>query len=342
MLRVRTVRMRSVENIEYRDTSRAAWRDEDREMSSPEFGITMPMTGLVQFAREAERSGYDYLTSGDHVAFHSPQSNAFVALSVAAGATERIKLLSSATLLPLYPAALVAKMAAMLDSASGGRFNLGVGIGGEYPAEFEACGVPVSQRGARADEALAVIGRLLRETSVTFEGRFSHLHDVTIEPRAVQEGGVPIWVAGRKEAAMRRAARFGDAWMPYMYSPDQLRRSMETLDSYLPEFGRQPGSVRGAIFAWAAVDHDGTYARRLASEVVGEVYNQDFSRLIDRYFIVGSPAECRARLREYADAGASAVMLNLACRQEDMEGMLRLFAEEVLADVRTTKAASTV
>ena len=89
---------------------------------------------------------------GEHVFFHVPCSNAFISLAVAAGATTELKLMSTITLLPLYPAVLAAKQAAALDVASGGRFHMGIGVGGELPREFEASGVPVSERGARTPQ----------------------------------------------------------------------------------------------------------------------------------------------------------------------------------------------
>jgi alkanesulfonate monooxygenase SsuD/methylene tetrahydromethanopterin reductase-like flavin-dependent oxidoreductase (luciferase family) len=110
-------------------------------------------------AQRIEALGFDVLGCGEHVSFHGDTANGFVSLSVAAGATSRIQLMSTITLVPLYPAALLAKLGAALDVASGGRFMLGVGVGGEYPNEFEACGVPVKQRGSRTDEALEVLHR---------------------------------------------------------------------------------------------------------------------------------------------------------------------------------------
>lgn len=295
-----------------------------------EFGVTLPFVDIADFARRAEDLGYQYVTSGEHVTFHGPQANAFITLSVAAGATERIKLLSTVTLLPLYPAALAAKMAAMLDVASDGRFNLGVGIGGEYPGEFDACGVPVRQRGARVDEALAVVSRLLSGETVSFEGRFNRFRDVSILPRPIQAPRPPIWVAGRKDAAMRRAARYGDAWMPYMYTPEQLRHSLETIRSYLEAEGRSPQSVRGALYTFVCVYPDGARAKRVAAEVVGEIYRQDFSRLVDRYIVAGTPEQCQARMEQYVEAGASAVMINLACPDDERIEMMERFARDVI------------
>src|ERR1019366_10010317 len=91
-------------------------------------------------ARLIEESGFDYLTCGEHVMFHGPTMNAAIVLAYAAAVTKRIKLLTAISLVPLYPPALLAKMTATLDQVSGGRFHLGVGVGGEFPTEFDACG----------------------------------------------------------------------------------------------------------------------------------------------------------------------------------------------------------
>src|SRR5882757_352164 len=106
-------------------------------------------------ARWAEAAGFDQVAIGEHLFFHGPTTNGFVALAAAAGGTERIRLLSALTIAPVYPLAVLAKLVASLDQASAGRFDFGVGVGGEYPPEFVAAGVDVRERGARTEEQLA-------------------------------------------------------------------------------------------------------------------------------------------------------------------------------------------
>lgn len=307
-------------------------------MARLEFGVSflrqLWTTDIPGLARRAEEAEFDYLACGEHVIFHGPIPNAFIALAVAAGVTQRIKLLSAATLLPLYPAVLVAKITAMLDVASGGRFNLGVGIGGEIPAEFEACGVPLAERGRRSDEALVVISRLLSEQNVSFSGRFNRFSDVSLQPAPLQKPRPPIWVAGRKEAAMRRAARYGDGWLPYLYTPDQLRQSIETIGQYVKGYGRKLNDIRAGIYTFITVYADSAKAKRVAAELVGENYQQDFSKLVDRYLVAGTPEQCRQRLREYSQAGAQMVLMCLACPPEDIDATLRLAATEIMPEFR--------
>jgi probable F420-dependent oxidoreductase len=304
-------------------------------MAKIEFGTALPSaTGIAEFARRAEDLGFDFLGCGEHVMFHGPVSNTFISLSVAAGVTKRIKLLSSVVLLPLYPAAIVAKMGAALDVASGGRYNFGVGIGGEFPKEFEACGVPVNQRGARTNEALAVISKLWAEKNVTFEGKFTKLNGVTIEPAPLQKPRPPIWVAGRKEPAMRRTARYADGWIPYMYTPQQLHESIETIYRCGKEYGRDMSTFTPGLFIFASVHPNGDEARRMCAEKLGKQYNQDFSKLVAKYALAGTPEECQKRLKEYLDAGAKMVILPSACRPEHNDENLRLLAKEVIPAFR--------
>lgn len=277
---------------------------------------------VVGAARRAEELGYDFLACGEHVFFHSPTPNAFVALAAAAGATSRIRLLSALTILPVYPAALAAKMAATLDRVSGGRFDLGVGVGGEYPAEFAAVDVPVTRRGRRTDESLDVLTRLFAGERVTFGG-----HEVVLDPLPLQRPRPPLWIGGRKEASMRRAGRFGDVWVPYMYSPEQLAAGLVTVADAAAEHGRS--GVEGAVFCWTGAGRDGVAARRAAVETLGRVYGQDFGPLAERYVPSGTPEQVVARLREYVDAGARSIVLVPACADVDRAAMVELFAQEI-------------
>lgn len=294
-----------------------------------EFGISMRLLKEVKVeAQLAESLGYDYLLTGEHISFHGPTPNTLISLAAAAAVTERIKLLSGIVLVPLYPPALLAKLIATLDTVSHGRYCFGIGIGGENPREFEAVGVPVKERGARTNEALEVIDRLLTEDKVSFEGRFTTLDRITIAPRSKERP--PFWVSGRKEAAMRRAARYGDAWLPYMYTPEMLADSMTKIAGFTEEAGRPAGSVRGAAFAFTCVHEDRDTALNMCNKVLSTTYAQDFTDLVGKYAIAGSPEVCRARIQEYIDAGARTIVFAQGCPAGYMEDNVRLLAEEVM------------
>lgn len=286
--------------------------------------------GVAGEARWAEQAGFDLVTAGEHLFFHGPVSNAFITLAAAAAVTERVRLVSSLTVLPVYPMVLAAKMAASLDGVSRGRFELGIGVGGEYPPEFAAAGASVAGRGARTDEALAVLVRLLSGETVTARGAFGELDGLRLDPPPVQRPRVPLWVGGRRPAAMRRAGRFADVWMPYMVSPDSFAHSLTRARDYAQDFQRDASALAGALFIWGSVGADPGRARREAVHTVSGIYRQDFGPLADRYLLHGDPDQVTARLAEYAEAGASTVIFSPACAPERRREVAALFAGAVL------------
>ncbi|HEY0935607.1 MAG TPA: LLM class flavin-dependent oxidoreductase [Trebonia sp.] len=293
-----------------------------------------PLAGVPALAAGAEDAGFDLIACGEHLFFHGPVPNAFVALAAAAGATTRIRLLSALTILPLYPAAVAAKLVATLDGVSGGRFELGVGVGGEYPAEFAAAGVPVAERGRRTDEALEVLARLLPGQPASFGGAYTTLGGQRLQPPAVQQPRPPVWVGGRREASMRRAARYADGWLPYLITPERLASGMDTVRAEAALSGRAPGAVRAGVYCWAATDADGHWARRTAAATVSAIYQQDLRPQAGQYLLAGTPAEVSARIAEYAAAGAQTLVYAPACERDDLARVVRTFAEDVLPGLR--------
>jgi probable F420-dependent oxidoreductase len=298
-----------------------------------QFGVSLRSPyDVASVAQRIESLGFDILCCGEHVTFHGDSANGIVSLSVAAGATKHIKLMSAITLLPLYPPALLAKMGAALDIASNGRFILGVGVGGENPKEFEACSVPVKQRGSRTDDCLEVLERVWAETNVSYQGRYTTLDDFSLKPLPIQKPRPPIWISGRKEVAMRRAARYGDGWLPYMYTPEQLADSIEKIKAYGDEIGRDLSDFKPGLFIFTNVQEDSKTAIAAAAEALGKQYAQDFSQLVYKYALAGNPDECRARLNEYVDAGARLVLLSPACADQDLDDNFQATAEGIVAN----------
>ena len=281
-------------------------------------------------ARAAEAQGFDLIACGEHLFFHGPIPNAFVALAAASSVTHTVRLLSSLTILPLYPAALAAKMASTLDCVSNGRLELGIGVGGEFPPEFAAVGVRLEERGPRTDEALEIVKRLLAGEAVTAHGKFGVLDGMSLNPPAVQRPHPPIWVGGRKQAAMRRAGRFADVFMPYMMSPDTFRDALRTARAFAEQAGRDPGDLSGAIFLWGSVDEDGDRSRREVIESVSTTYNQDFTALASRYLVHGTSSAVLDRLEEYRQAGVETVIFAPACSAERRTDVVDAFAQAVL------------
>jgi len=283
--------------------------------------VRFGFTGLGQREEVAalEALPIDSLWVGGHVASPNPSPEVMVALARLGALTERVRIGTSILLLPLYPPAIVAKQIADLDRATGGRVTLGVGIGGEYPAEFRACGVPIGERGPRTDEAIGLLRRFWTGEPVTHHGRFYPVEDVRIHPAPAQPGGPPIIVAGRQPAAMRRAALLGDGWMPYLYSARRYAASVETVRAAAAEAGRDLSTFEWFAFVFVNVDADGDRAREETAEFIGGTYRQDFTAMVSSGAVAGTPAEVTEQLQAFVDAGARHFILATATRSRAWE-----------------------
>jgi probable F420-dependent oxidoreductase len=270
----------------------------------------------------------DSIWTGGHIASPNPSPEAMVSLARISAVTTRVRIGTSILLLPLYPPAIVAKQIADLDRATGGRITLGVGVGGEYPQEFRACGVPISERGRRTDEAIPLLRRLWTAEPVSHDGPFYPMTDVKVHPAPAQPGGPPVVVAGRREPAMRRAAKLGDGWMPYLYSPRRYAASVSRIRQHAEDEDRDLTGFGWFAFVFVNADPDGRRAREQAARALGGTYNQDFRDMIDRVAAVGTAEEVRQRIQDFVDVGARHFVLVPAAGEGDPDLIIsRLFHE---------------
>jgi probable F420-dependent oxidoreductase len=193
------------------------------------FGLGANLASLERWAQLAEALSYHFAMVSDHVAvtpdvqsrYPAPFYDPFVALAWLAGVTKNLELGATVIILPYRHPLLTARMAANIDRLCRGRFILGVGVGWAKQ-EFEALGVPFEQRGAIANEYLAVIKKCWTNDVVSHDGRYVSFREVHTGPRPVRSPHPPIWVGGHSEAAMRRTVRYGDAWHPIRFRMDWL------------------------------------------------------------------------------------------------------------------------
>src|SRR6266508_339032 len=160
-------------------------------------------------------------------------------LSYIAGRLRKMKLGTSTLVLPTRNPIVLAKELATLDFLSQGRLFPAFGLGGDDSKDLQAVGVSKKERAARADEMIALMRRLWTEENVTFEGKFYSVHDVTITPRPWQKNGLPLWIGGRSEAALRRTGRLGDGWLVSSASPAEVESGIKSIRDYATEAGRQ-------------------------------------------------------------------------------------------------------
>ena len=312
-------------------------------MTSPNlyFGIGASL-GTAQTASQArwmEELGYEYFSSGEHYMRGSPPGPtqaSLTLLAVAAGATEKIRLLSAILLAPFYHPLVLAKLTTTLDIASGGRLTLGIGIGGEFPMEFESAGLDVKQRGRRTNECLEVLTQLWTQDSVSFKGRHFQLEDAAINPHPVQQPHPPIWVSGRREPAMQRAVRHGNGWMPYFYDPSRYRDSVAKIQRFASEANRDLSQFQWAFMPYISIYPTVEEAAQVAANELGGryLYSSEFIDIVHRYCLLGPVDNCVARLKEYIDAGARHIIFSVSCPREDRVRHIETIAKEIIGQFR--------
>src|SRR6478672_510269 len=218
-------------------------------------------------AAAAERCGFATLWSGEHVVMVDRSASRYpysddgqiavpaqadwidpiVGLSFAAATTSTIGIATGVLLLPEHNPVHLAKQAATLDSLSSGRLTLGIGIGWSRE-EFDALGVPFERRGARTAEYVAAMRTLWRDDVASFSGEFVGFDSVRVNPKPVADSGIPIVLGGNSDAALRRAAAWGDGW--YGFNVDGVAAVAErvtTLRALCRESDRSPEELQLAV-----------------------------------------------------------------------------------------------
>jgi probable F420-dependent oxidoreductase len=302
------------------------------------FGVQLgghhPRERQFALAQRVEALGYESVWSGDHVSFHNPLYESMTLLSAYAALTSRVRLGTAVYLLALRPAAIAAKVTATLDALSGGRFIFGVGVGGENPKEFELCGVPHAERGARVTEAIDAVRTLWRDAPATFKGRFTRFEGVSIDPKPVQQPGPPIWIGGRSDAALVRAGRQGDGWMSYVVQPERYAQSLDKIRSAAQQAGRTLDHFVAAHLAFVTVGRDYETAKATWVRALSTRYAQDFEPLAKKYGIIGTAEQCAEQIERFRAAGCTYVLVNAIGEPEREGEQLERVAADVLPRFR--------
>lgn len=230
----------------------------DLGISLPSMGPLATAEAITAVAARAEQLGVDSVWVSEHIALpvehdsRYPYSGSgrptftaqtawldpFVALTVAAAATSRVRLGTSVLILPLRPPLLVAKAAATIDRLSGGRLVLGVGSGW-LREEFEVLGVPFAERGRLTTEAIATLRACWGDDPVQLDGR----PPFAMSPKPVQGARLPIVCGGHTDAALRRIAACADGWQPII-DPDGFAARRAALERFMGDAGRPMGELR--------------------------------------------------------------------------------------------------
>ena len=200
-----------------------------------------------------ENNGFDDVWLSEHHFIEDGYLPSILPMAAAIAArTKWIRIASGVILIPFHNPVRLAEDIAVVDVISGGRLELGIGVGYKLE-EFESFGVPFKERGSRTNEALDIVRRLLDGETITFKSKFFDLNNVKITPEAIQRPHPPIWIGGFTQAALRRAVRYGDGFTV----PDANR---DVYDRYIAELKKENRPIDNVRFAsgfqWLLVSND--------------------------------------------------------------------------------------
>jgi probable F420-dependent oxidoreductase len=286
---------------------------------------------MLDTARLYDRVGIDRLVVSDHVVF-GEQLDAYgrpelggarggkqptgpdghwleplTALSVIAGVTERVRLATGILLAALRRPVVLAKTAATLDVLSGGRLDLGVGVGWQRE-EYEAAGLDFDRRGRALDHTLEVCTALWTERVARYQSAELAFDRIHMMPKPLQPGGVPIWTSGTVNArVVDRLCRFGLRWIPWGDDAGEIERAIGTMRERIAAAGTSPdglqvvANLRVRKGDDAAIDLDATMAP------VPRLVAAGATDLRVRLPMQEPNAEIEARLRDFVAAFRAAV-----------------------------------
>jgi probable F420-dependent oxidoreductase len=282
-----------------------------------------------RFIELCEKSSIDSLWFSERLSSPVFVPEAMTTMAAIAARTTRLKFGPSVLVTPFRTPALVARELAMIDYLSNGRMLPAFGIGVEQEREFLAAGVPFKERGRRTDEAITIIRRCWEEKEVTFAGEFWKLDRVSVLPKPVQQP-FPLWIGGKSEAAMRRAGRMGDGWIPSFITPGEMKTGVDKTQAYAKEAGREvPADHFGTLFYYN-LDDDPARAHASAAPFVPRGRVDDATLAQCTAF---GPADLiRERLEQYVAAGASKFILRPMCPADAMLDQLARLASDVVTD----------
>jgi probable F420-dependent oxidoreductase len=246
--------------------------------------------------QQVEADGFDSIWLADHLIYRDPGDDrgiweSWTVLSALAEATTRVEIGPLVACNSFRNPAILAKMATTLDEVSGGRLILGVGAGWNEP-EYQAFGLPFDHRVDRFEEALQILGPLLREGHTDFTGRYYQARDCLIDPRGPRPAGPPLMVGGEGPRMLSLAARYGDLWNTgYMGKPETMADPFARIQAACRLVGRDPATLG-------------------VTALIG-LWFPELQPKQPAFFdkpLTGTPEEIAAAIRGYAELGVPHIM----------------------------------
>jgi probable F420-dependent oxidoreductase len=273
-------------------------------------GLPQTISGpeIVRFARRAEELGFAGLWTMDSAiggaTGHNPQLDGLQVLSFAAGVTDTIRLGIAVIVLPRRNPLMLARELATIDRLSGGRLEVGVGLGAADEELATQLGFPAGLRVRRLTESVEILRAVWTQREATYDGEFHRFERLHLEPKPLQQPHPPIWVGASGERALRRAVRIGDGWFGSgSSSVDDFIARARIVREAVEEAGRDPATFPIAKRVYLDVGE----TNRLA-ESIDAMYSAD--GLGAHVAVSGPPEHIAEQLARLEQTGAQELLLN--------------------------------
>jgi alkanesulfonate monooxygenase SsuD/methylene tetrahydromethanopterin reductase-like flavin-dependent oxidoreductase (luciferase family) len=305
-----------------------------------DFGVHLPLADLGQgllggrdlrvYTATAAELGFDMVSANDHLVWRRPWLDGLTTLASVVGSAGDMTLATSVALPAVRHPVVLAKAIASLGVLSEGPVIAGLGPGSSA-ADYEAVGLPFTERWARFDECLRLVRALLRGEAPD-DGQYYRVGGLRLDPLP----SVPpqVWFGSwGSDLRLRRMAGAADGWLASAYNttPEHFADARSRLDEQLLAEGRDPTTYPDAIATtWMYLTHDHAHAVRLASETLAPLLGRDPGELLAQ-LPIGTPEHCVKLLDAYAEAGAHRILL---WPIQDPIRQLEVFAEEVRPHLR--------
>lgn len=308
-------------------------------MSDVTFGLgySTPVLGAlidpIDYTVRFERAGYGSLFIPDLEV--SPALDPMVLIAAIAQRTTRMQLGVGVLALPFRHPFQLAKTALSVSDVSGGRFVLGVGAG-QFKKDFDAEEVDMRTRGRMTDERLDLLRRLLDGDSVTYDGEFHHLVEVSVVRPISDPPAPPIWIGatwndGIAQKALERTAKWADGFYPHDTPAAGYKETRSQLDAMAESAGRDPSKIESACFFWMGMGESKAAAQEQAQKSLVTRYGKDAWEVKpNNGYLLGSPDEVAETVQQYIDAGVTHFVLNSVALPERVLDDFERFASDVI------------
>jgi probable F420-dependent oxidoreductase len=303
------------------------------EEQTMKFGVCLPnnwgvedVQAIFLLAVRAEELGFDSVWVSEHIFNVSyvydrigsrPYYEPLTILGYVAAMTKRVALGTSVLVLPYHNPIRLAKIAATLDVVSGGRLQLGVGVG-VIQQELQAMGSPFAERGAITDEAIAVMKALWTQDDPHFEGRYHRFSGMKFSPKPLQKPHIPLLIGGVSRAAIRRAADVGNGWHPNALAPDELAQKIRELQEQAQVAGRDVSEIPISI--------------RLD---MGAPRGARGSTTESRYSVGTDPSEIQEKIAAFASLGVAELIISPTTgNPAEVQRVMEILAQQAIPVAR--------